>query len=65
MDEIAAYHDIYYDRGTNTNECDNQIVESLDKIPYSELPKWRQTAKSLINTKQKLRLGLTKNGKRR
>ena len=55
VDEISAYHDICYDMG-----------KSLDKIPYGEMPKWGSTARFLINTKQKVGLGLnSKNVKRR
>ena len=38
----------------------NKTVESLDSIPYGKIPKWGQTARFLINTKQKLGLGLKK-----
>ena len=65
VDEIAAYHDICYDMGKNKGDCDRQMVKSLDQIPYGEMPKWGQTSRFLINTKQKLGLGLIKNGKRR
>ena len=66
LDEISAYHDICYDMGKNTGECDRDMVKSLDKIPYGEMAKWGSTARFLINTKQKLGLGLnTKNVKRR
>ena len=73
VDEIAVHHDICYDMGKNKGECDKQMVKSLDKIPYGQMPKWGQTARFLINTKQKLGLGLglgvkqkkTKNGKGR
>ena len=57
VDEIAAYHDICYDMGKNKGNCDNEMVKSLDEIPYGEMPKWGQTARFLINTKQKLGLG--------
>ena len=30
------------------------MVKSLDEIPYAEMPKWGQTTRFLINTKQKL-----------
>ena len=45
VDEIAAYnyHNICYDMGKNKG---------------GEMPKWGQTARFLINTKQKLGLGL-------
>ena len=67
VDEISAYHDNCYDMGKDKGECDRQMVESLDKIPYGEMTKWGQTARFLINTKQKLGLGLpkSKNVKRR
>ena len=69
VDEIAAYHDICYDMGKNKGESDKQMVKSLDEIPYGQMPKWGQTARFLINTKQKLGLGVkqrkTKNGKSR
>ena len=66
VDEISAYHDICYDMGKNKGECDKEMIKSLDKIPYGEMPKWGSTARFLINTKQKLGLGLnSKNVKRR
>ena len=65
VDEIAAYHDICYDMGKNKGDCDRQMVESLDQIPYGEMPKWGSTARFLINTKKKLGLGLQKNVIRR
>ena len=60
VDEIAAYHDICYDRGIDKGDCDRQMVKSLDNIPYGEMAKWRQTTTFLIDTKQKLGLGLPK-----
>ena len=65
VDEIAAYHDICYDMGKNKGDCDREMVQSLDQIPYGEMPKWGSTARFLINTKKKLGLGLQKNAKRR
>ena len=65
VDEISAYHGICYDMGKNKGECDKEMVKSLDKIPYGEMPKWGSTARFLINTKQKLGRGLnSKNLKR-
>ena len=58
VDEISAYHDICYDMGKNKGECDREMIKSLDQIPYGEMPKWGSTARFLINTKQKLGLGL-------
>ena len=34
------------------------MVKSLDEIPYGEMPTWGKTRRFLINTKQKLELGL-------
>ena len=65
VDEIAAYHDICYDMGKNKGDCDKEMVESLDQIPYGEMPKWGSTARFLINAKKKLGLGLQKNARRR
>ena len=36
VDEIAAYHDICYDMGKNKGDCDREMVQSLDQIPYGE-----------------------------
>ena len=63
VDEIAAYHDICYDMERNKGDCDKEMVQSLDNIPYGEMPKWGSTARFLINTKQKLVLGLKKKRK--
>jgi len=63
VDKIAAKHDICYDMGKDKGECDRKMVERLDKIPYGQMPKWGQTARFLINTKQKLGLGVKKTKK--
>ena len=65
VSEIAAYHDICYDMERNKGDCDKEMVQSLDNIPCREMPKWGSTARFLINTKQKIGLGLRKNAKRR
>ena len=39
------------------NVIKKMVQESLDEIPYGQMPKWGQTARFLINTKQKLGLG--------
>ena len=66
VDEIAAYHDICYDMGRPKGDCDREMVQSLDAMPHGEMPKWGSTARFLINTKQKLGLGLpAKNVRRR
>ena len=63
VDGIAAYHDIRYGMGKNKGDCGRQMVKSLDSITYGEILKWGQTARFLINTKQKLGLGLKKSKK--
>ena len=65
VDEVSADHDICYDMGKDKGECDREMIKSLDQIPYGEMPKWGSTARFLINTKQKLGLGVnSKNVKR-
>ena len=49
VDEIAAYHDICYNMGKNKGDCDRGVIQSLDAIPYGEMPKWGQTARFSIN----------------
>ena len=66
VDEISAARDVCYSMGKNKGDCDRQMVKSLDQIPYGEMPKWGQVARFLINTKQKLGMGVkSKNGKSR
>ena len=65
VDEIAAYHETCYDMGKNKGDCDRAMVKSLDALPYGEMPKWGQTAQFLIDKKQKLGLGVPKNGTQR
>ena len=65
VDRVAAHHDICYDMSKNKGDCDREMVKSLDKIPYGEMPQWGQTARFSIDKKQKLGLGVPKNGKSR
>ena len=58
VDKFYAHHDVCYSRGVDKNECDRKVVSELDKIPYGELPKMGMFARKVINTKQKLGLGL-------
>ena len=60
VDKISAHHDVCYSRGVDKNEFDRKMVSELDKIPYGELPKMGMFARKVINTKQKLGLGLSK-----
>ena len=65
VDEIAAHHYICYDVSKNKGDCDRAMVKSLDMIPYGEMPKWGQTARFLIDKKQKLGLRVSNIGKSR
>ena len=66
VDKIAAHHDICYDMGKSKGDCDKEMVKSIDQIPWKDKP-WGATAvRNIINTKQKLGLGVkSKNVKRR
>ena len=52
-------------RWEDKGDCDHQMVKALGEISYGEMPKWGQTARFVINTNQKLGLGLPKNEKSR
>lgn len=60
VDEISAYHDICYDMGKDKGECDRAMVNSLDSIPYRDMPKWGMVARTIIYNKQKLGMGQKK-----
>ena len=49
--------------GKDKGDCDRQMVKSLDTIPYGQMPKWGRTAGFIVDTKQKLGIGVAKNGK--
>ena len=38
-DEIAMHHDICYSIGKNKNDCDREMVNSLDNLKYGETSK--------------------------
>ena len=46
------------------NKADRKMVKALDSVPYSDRQWVHWLARNTINTKQKLGLGATKNGKR-
>ena len=46
-------HDICYDMGRNKNDCDREMVQSLDEIPYGEMPKWGVNCEILDKYKEK------------
>ena len=57
VDEILAHHDICYDMGKDKGYRDRTMVQSLDSIPYRDMPKWGMVARAIINNKQKIRMG--------
>ena len=61
-DAVAMQHDIDYrvcgDNRKYQNKADRKMVKSLDAIPYNERQWGHWLARNLINTKQKLGLGL-------
>ena len=67
-DAIAAQHDVDYSVCGNDRKCQNKadrkMVKSLDKIPWNERQYGHWLARNIIQTKQKVGLGLPKNGKR-
>ena len=67
-DAIAAQHDVDYSVCGNNRKCknkaDRKMVKSLDAVPWNERQYGHWIARNVINTKQKLGLGVAKNGKR-
>ena len=61
-DAVAMQHDVDYsvcgDNRKCKNKADRKMVKSLDAIPYNERQWGHWLARNLINTKQKLGLGL-------
>ena len=61
-DAIAMQHDVDYsvcgDKRKCKNKADRKMVKSLDAVPYNERQRGHWLARNLINTKQKLGLGL-------
>ena len=68
-DAIAMQHDVDYSVCKDDRKCknraDRKMVEALDNIPYKERQWGHWLARNAINTKQKLGLGVSKNGNRR
>ena len=61
-DAVAMQHDVDYSVCGDNRKCkskaDRKMVKSLDAIPYSERQWGHWLARNLINTKQKLGIGL-------
>ena len=74
-DAIAMQHDVDYSvcedqtSGQGTVQCknkaDKKMVKALDAVPYNERQWGHWLARNAINSKQKLGLGVPKNGKSR
>ena len=73
-DAVSMQHDVDYSVCVNKppskqvqckNEADRKMIKSLDAIPWKERQWGHAMARAMINTKQKLGLGLQKNARRR
>ena len=73
-DAVSMQHDVDYsvcgNKPTNEqikckNEADRKMIKSLDAIPWKQRQWGHSLARTMINTKQKLGLGLQKNARRR
>ena len=73
-DAVSMQHDVDYSVCGNKpkneqvqckNEADRKMVKSLDAIPWKQRQWGHAMARTMINTKQKLGLGLQKNARRR
>ena len=66
-DAISRQHDVDYfvckDDQKCKNKADRKIVKALDNVPYNERQWGHWLARNLINTKQKLGLGVSKKRK--
>ena len=59
LDKIASRHDICYElKPKNKGLCDRIMVKEIDNIPFKERPWGTFAIKQIINTKQKLGLGV-------
>ena len=64
LDKIASRHDICYElKPKNKGFCDRIMVKEIDNIPFKEKPYGTFAIKQIINTKQKLGLGVEKSNK--
>ena len=60
-DEVCMYHDICYSIGKNKNDCDREMVRSLDNLKYGETSKSTPIIRSIINKKQQFGLSVNPN----
>ena len=73
-DAVSMQHDVDYSVcGTKPsseqvkckNEADRKMIKALDAIPWKQRQWGHAMARTIINTKQKLGLGIQKNARRR
>ena len=73
-DVVSMQHDVDYSVCANKskeeqvkckNEADRKMIKALHAIPWKERQWGHAMARTMINTKQKLGLGLQKNARRR
>ena len=60
-DSICMNHDICYSIGKNKNDCDREMVKSLDNLKYGETSKSTPIIRSIINKKQQFGLSVNPN----
>ena len=60
-DSICMNHDICYSIGKNKNDCDREMVKSLDNLKYGETSKLTPIIRSIINKKQQFGLSVNPN----
>ena len=54
-------HDICYSvNPQNKGDCDHQMVKSIDEMPYKDMNKMAMLARTIINKKQQLGIGVKK-----
>ena len=58
LDKIASRHDTCYSVGKNKNDCDRIMVDEINNIPYKERIYGTFVITQIINSKQKLGLGV-------
>ena len=64
LDKIASRHDICYElKPKNKGLCDRIMVKEIDSVPFKERPWGTFAIKQIINTKQKLGLGVENSNK--
>ena len=59
LDSIAMEHDICYSvNPQGKGDCDRKMVKSIDEMPYKDMNKMAMLARTIINKKQQLGLGI-------